>query len=195
MNKFDEETHKYTINGIEYPSVTEICEPISFKRLDALSKNVLEQAKQRGKEIHELCEEYALIQEITDDMRESQYSPYIANFIEWFKTYQPNVIYAEKSLFSAKLGYCGTCDLLCEIDNKLTLVDYKATSAIDKKSLSVQLVGYKRLLAEYGFQTQAEMVLHLKKDGYVYKPITLDQEWFDILLRHNQKLKEKYNGK
>ena len=105
------------------------------------------------------------------------------------------MIYAEKSLFSAKLGYCGTCDLLCEIDNKLTLVDYKATSAIDKKSLSVQLVGYKRLLAEYGFQTQAEMVLHLKKDGYVYKPITLDQEWFDILLRHNQKLKEKYNGK
>ena len=37
--------------------------------------------------------------------------------------------------------------------------------------------------------------LHIKKDGYVFKPITKDSEWFDLLLKHNQKLKEKYNGK
>ena len=67
---FDEETHKYTIDGIEYPSVTEICEPISFKRLDALSKSLLDRAKQRGTEVHELCETYALTGEVDDEMKE-----------------------------------------------------------------------------------------------------------------------------
>lgn len=192
---FDEETHKYTIDGIEYPSVTEICEPISFKRLDALSKSLLDRAKQRGTEVHELCETYALTGEVDDEIKESPYLPYIASFVEWYKTYRPKVIYTEKALFSAKLGYCGKCDLVCEIDGKIFLIDYKATSAIDKKSLSVQLVGYKNLLAEYGINTECEYVLHLKKDGYVFKPIKLDYEWFDILLKHNKKLKEKYNGK
>jgi len=35
--------------------------------------------------------------------------------------------------------YCGTCDLVCEIDGETYLVDFKTTSAVDKKSLSVQL--------------------------------------------------------
>lgn len=192
---FNEETHKYYIDDIEYPSVTEICDPISFQRLDELSKTLLNRARARGTEVHEMCEQYALTEEISDDMEESEYAPYIANFIEWFRTYQVEVLFTEKRLYSTKLGYCGTCDLLCKIDGKLTLVDYKATSAIDKKSLSVQLVGYKKLLKEYGYDVEETMVLHLKKDGYVYKPITLDEEWFEILLRHNQKMRGKYNGK
>ena len=50
--KFDKDTHTYTIADEEYPSVTEICEPISFKKLDALSKQILDNAARRGAKVH-----------------------------------------------------------------------------------------------------------------------------------------------
>lgn len=191
-NRFDETTHKYYIDDIEYPSVTEIAEPISFKRLDALQKSVLEKARNRGTAVHEYCEEFALVGEIEEDTIESEYLPYVAYFIEWWRTYRPKVLFTEKRLFCAELGYCGTLDLLCEIDGEIVLIDYKATSAIDKKSLGVQLYGYKQLIEKcLGIKVDRFMVLHLKKDGYVYKAIEPNQEWFDLLKKHNKFMRSK----
>ena len=188
---YDEETHKYYRNGVEKPSVTEIANPISFERLNALQQSLLERARARGTRCHELFEEYLLMGELDIDQIETEYIPYVQQFILWCKTYRPKVIYTEKKLFGDE--FCGTCDLLCEIDGELTLVDFKVTSATDKKSLSIQLEGYHRLLQSYGIHTQKECYLHIKKDSYVFKPIKRDGEWFDLLLAHNKKMKEKYN--
>lgn len=192
-NRYNEETHEYFVNGECKPSVTKICEPISFKRMDALQKNLLEQARMRGSRCHELFEEYLLAGELDEEEIESDYFPYIGQFILWARTYRPKVLYTEKHLFSEE--FCGTCDLICVIDNKVLLIDYKTTSVADKKSLSVQLEGYYRLCENAGIYIDECWYLHLKKDSYVFKPINRDAEWFDILLRHNQKMKEKYNGK
>ena len=190
---YDEINHKYYRNGKELPSVTEICSPISFKRLDALQKVMIERAKERGRRCHELAEEYLLVGELDIEEIESENIPYMQQFILWDKTYKPKVLYTEKKLFSDL--FAGTLDLICEIDNKTIIVDYKFTSAVDKKSLSVQLEGYNRLAKENGLKIDECWFLHIKKDGYVFKPITKDSEWFDILLAHNKKMKEKYNGK
>jgi ATP-dependent exoDNAse (exonuclease V) beta subunit len=190
---YDEINHEYYRNGKKLPSVTEICEPISFERLDALQKAMVERAKQRGSRCHELAEEYLLVSELDIDEIESEYIPYMQQFVLWAKTYKPKVLYTEKKLFSDL--FAGTLDLICEIDGKTIIVDYKFTSAIDKKSLSVQLDGYDRLAKINGIAVDESWFLHVKKDGYVFKPITKDSEWFDILLKHNQKMKEKYNGK
>ena len=61
---FDEEQHKYFVNGIEVPSVTEIAEPISFNRLNNLPNHILERARMRGSQVHEFAEEYLLVGEI-----------------------------------------------------------------------------------------------------------------------------------
>lgn len=190
---YDEINHEYYRNGKKLPSVTEICDPISFQRLDALQKSMLERAKQRGSRCHELAEEYLLVGELDIEEIESEYIPYIQQFVLWTKTYKPKVIYTEKKLFSDL--FAGTLDLVCEIDGKTIIVDYKFTSAVDKKSLSVQLEGYDRLSKINNINIDECWFLHIKKDSYVFKPILKDSEWFDILLKHNQKLKEKYNGK
>lgn len=189
---YDPEEHKYYVNGEEKPSVTEIANPISFERLDALQKALVERAKARGSRCHELAEEFWLTGELDPEEIESDYLPYMQQFILWAKTYRPKVIYTEKQLFSEQ--FCGTCDLICAIDNKIILVDYKFTATADKKSLSVQLEGYKRLCDLYGIAIDECYYLHIKKDSYVFKPIKTDAEWFELLLRHNQKMKEKYNG-
>ena len=188
---YDESSHTYYVDGQERPSVTEICEPISFKRLNALDYNILQKAKNRGSRCHELFEEYALSGQLDINEIETEYIPYIQQYILWFRTECPNVLYTEKQLFGE--DFCGTCDLICEIDGKTCLVDYKCTANADKKSLSVQLEGYYRLCKAYGIKIDCCYYLHVKKDSYVFKEITRNPEWFDILLKHNKFMKEKYN--
>ena len=192
-NFYDEEEHKYYIDGVEKPSVTDICSPISAERLNALQQTLLDRARARGSRCHELFEQYALLGELDEEEIESDYFPYVKQYVLWFRTYRPKVIFTEKVMFSN--DFCGTCDLICEIDGKTFLVDYKVTSVADKKSLSVQLEGYKRLCDLYGIKIDECYYLHIKKDGYVFKPIKRNARWFDILLEHNRFMKEKYDGK
>ena len=192
-NHYDEENHKYYVNGEEKPSITEIAKPISAERLNALQMALVERARERGKRCHELAEEYLLLGELDVDEIEPEYFPYIQQFVLWVKTHRPKVLFTEKRLFGE--DFCGTLDLLCEIDGKVINVDYKFTSVADKKSLSVQLEGYVRLAKINNIHIDESWFLHIKKDGYVFKPITKDSEWFDILLAHNKKMRGKYNGK
>ena len=191
-NYYDEEKHKYYVNGVEKPGVTEIANPISAESLNALQMALVERAKERGRRCHELAEEYLLLGELDPEEIEAEYFPYIQQFVLWVKTYRPKVLFTERRLFGK--DFCGTLDLLCEIDGKVINVDHKFTSAIDKKSLSVQLEGYYRLAKENNIHVDESWFLHIKKDGFVFKPITKDSEWFDILLAHNKKMRGKYNG-
>ena len=190
---YNEETHEYFVDDVKVPNITNIASPISFERLDALQKSLVDRAKARGTRCHELFEEYLLCGELDIDEIETEYIPYVQQFILWAKTYRPKVIFTEKKLFSK--NFCGTCDLICEIDGKTFLVDYKVTSQCDKKSLSVQLEGYYRLCKLYNINIDECYYLHVKKDGYVFKPIIRNERWFDILLEHNKFMEEKYNGK
>ena len=184
-----EETHDYFYDGIKVPSVTEIAKPISFERLNELPNGVVEQARQRGTAVHAYAEEYLLCGELDWDRIEPQYLPYVENFVNWARTYKPKVLYTEYRMGCEE--FAGTTDLICEIDGYITIVDYKTSSAVDKKSLSVQLEGYDRLAKKYGIFAKKFMYLHLKKDGYVFKEVKTDPAWFDILLLHNKKMKEK----
>jgi hypothetical protein len=190
---FEPDTHTYYWDGKIVPSVTEIAKPISSVRLNELPKWIVENARQRGSAVHECAEEYLLCGELDFDRIEPEYLPYVENFVNWARTYKPKVLYTEYKMGCEE--FAGTLDLICEIDGQIILVDYKTTSSIDKKSLSVQLEGYNRLAKLYGIKIDRFMYLHLKKDGWVFKDITLDPTWFDILLQHNKKMKEKYNGK
>ena len=191
-NYYDAENHKYYIDGVEKISVTDIAKPISFERLTRLQESLLERARKRGSRCHELFEEFLLMGELDIEQIETEYIPYVQQFILWVKAYRPKVIFTEKIMFDNE--FCGTCDLICIIDGKLILVDYKVTSVADKKSLSVQLEGYYRLCQKYNIDINDTYYLHIKKDSYIYKPITRDAEWFDLLLKHSKKMKEKYNG-
>lgn len=191
-NIYDDESHAYYVDGVRLPSVTDICEPISFRRLTALDSNMLERARARGSRCHELCEELLLTGEVDVDEIETEYIPYMQQFALWRKTYRPKVLYTEKKLFGTE--FCGTTDLVCEIDGKTILVDYKFTANADKKSLSVQLEGYHRLCHLHGIEIDECWYLHVKKDGYVFKKITRNPQWFDLLLQHNKFMNTKYKG-
>lgn len=191
-NYYDEEKHRYYVDGVEKPSVTEIAKPISAERLNAIQMVMVERARERGRRCHELFEQYLLLGEIDPEEIETEYFPYVQQFVLWSKAYRPKVLFTEKKLYGDE--FCGTADLICVIDGKLIVVDYKVTSAIDKKSLSVQLEGYYRLCNKLGLEIDECYFLHIKKGSYVFKPIKRDAEWFDVLLYHNKKMRGKYDG-
>ena len=188
---FDEEKHEYSIDGKIIPSVTDICSPISSDRFNSIPQQILERARNRGSLVHELCEEYLLTGDIEVEELDPEVLNYIYSFVEWYKTYRPKILYTELQIFSEE--FCGTLDLVAEIDNKILLIDYKTTSVIDKKSLSVQLCGYKKLCEIKNIHIDECWVLQLKQDGFVFKPIKVNEKWFDILLEHNKFMKEKYD--
>lgn len=190
---FDEERHEYTIDGEKLPSVTEICDPISFKKLDAVDKTIVAKAAARGTAVHDMIGNYIYTGEFSDEEIPAELEPYTIAFANWWFTYKPIPIFNELLVGGKELGYCGTCDFVCKIDNKLTLIDFKTTSSLDKKYLSVQLYGYKKALASMGIEVEVCAALHLKKDGdWSYAEIEPNEEWWDLLVKHNQFMRRKY---
>lgn len=189
---FDDETHTYYFGGVERPSVTEICRPISFQRLNEVPKIIVQRAAERGTKCHELAEQYWIMGDLSGVEIEGELVPYMRQFMLWAKTYKPKPLYTELRLYSEE--FCGTTDLICELDGKPIIVDYKFTSSADKKSLSVQLEGYKRLCDLNGVEIADTYYLHIRKDGYTFKAIERNAEWFDVLLKHNKFMRGEYNG-
>ncbi len=54
----------------------------------------------------------------------------IYTFTQWWAEHQPEVVAQELPLFSKKYGYAGRTDLVCYIDNRLYIVDFKTSSTI-----------------------------------------------------------------
>lgn len=188
------------INGIEVPSVTEICNPITFDKYNALPQQLLKYVADRGSRIHEYLEEYCLYGELDYEKVDSDCLPYIYAFEEWYRTYKPKILFTELMMFHKDKKYAGRTDLICIIDNKVINIDFKSTATINKKALSVQMYGYKDLALNgvnefdvpINLVIEESWVLQLKKDQtYSYQKITSDQEWFDLLLKHTHKMKGK----
>ena len=49
-------------------------------------------------------------------------------FVEWWEEYKPTLIETEVHLFSDTLKVAGTCDLVCEIDGELWVIDFKTSN-------------------------------------------------------------------
>ena len=119
---FEEERHLYYLNGLEVPSVTTLMKPLSSDFYSTVDPEVLNKAAKRGTAIHNAVENYAKfgIEDIPP-----VYSGYFAGFREWWDSRKPEVLATETKVYHKILRYAGTVDLLCIIDGRVTLVDYK----------------------------------------------------------------------
>ena len=127
-----------------------------------VSDSVLSRAADRGTAVHSAIEfwlEFGAWDTIPD------YAPYLVAFTDWYKSRSPEVLGVELRLYHKLMRYAGTCDLLCRIDGNLCLVDYKTTSAVNRKTCSVQLEAYAQALANAGVYVDRKLILHLTKDG------------------------------
>ena len=166
----------YQRNGEYYPSVTHVlsCYPkgVHFedwlKKVGYASEYIVKKAAEEGTQVHNLCEDYLNGKECSflNQYGNPAYPPNVwqmfLNFVDFWETHKPILIETEVHLFSDELKVAGTCDLICEIDGKIWLLDVK-TSNMMHNTYPLQTAIYGHCYKEcYGVDVDNYGILWLK---------------------------------
>ena len=165
--RFIEEPHLYFVDGLELPSVSAIMRPLSEAYYANRDSAVLQNAAERGKAVHKAVEDYENLGVIPLD---AEIVPYWKEYVVAKMLHKIKPVHIEKMLTNRQ--FCGTLDQIAYVEGVLCLVDLKATSAINKILIEVQLAAYMELAIYNGYEVIGTYVLHLKKNGHAFKPIT-----------------------
>lgn len=172
---FDEDAHRYTVDGVEVPSVTEVCRFLAY---DYKSDKtwLAKVAADRGTRVHAACAaiDYCIDPEETEDI-----DGYLKAYRRFLKDYRPDWEGIEYTVGSAELGIAGTIDRFGTLyDGRRCILDIKTGSQLHDAPLRAQLTGYKRLIAvNRGFYPEYLYALQLSKDGtYTMVDVRQDDE-------------------
>ena len=71
----------------------------------------------------------------------------LMGFVQWYNDYKPEILSCEETLWDRDYPVAGTADLVCRIDGKLHLIDYKTGKHYDTHQLQLTAYGqlHKRL--------------------------------------------------
>ena len=134
----------YRRNGKFYPSITYVLRYYPkgkffedwLKKVGYSADYIVKRAGEEGTQVHEMIEDYLNGKELNflSLTGNPQYNPNVwqmfLKFVDWWETYNPTLLETEVHLFSDKLKVAGTCDLVCEIDNELWIVDFKTSNSL-----------------------------------------------------------------
>ena len=134
----------YRRNGDYYPSITYVLQAYPkgkhfedwLKKVGNSAEWIVKKSAEEGTKVHELIEDYFHGEEITllNDKGIPKMDPEIwkmfLRFVDFWETYKPTLVETEVHLFSDELKVAGTCDMLCEIEGKLWLIDFKTSNHV-----------------------------------------------------------------
>ena len=187
---FFDEGHKYTIDGEELPSVSELTRFISREIYGDVGQFNLDRAADRGTAVHkatELLDKYGTA-EIDEDI-----APYLQAYIAFRKEHMCEWQKIEYATHHPENLYAGTLDRVGTVDGKLVVLDIKTSSTIQKPLYTAQLNLYRKMLPD---PIEQLVILHLKKDGtYKLIDIPIDDTLADACITMHEALKKKKRSK
>lgn len=162
--EFNEEKHIYTVDGKVYPSVTDICSPITADHYGEINSAVLEMAARRGTAVHEATELIDLGSMPEDD---PEIDGYVNAYLDFLLDYQPHWYYIEWIGFCDEWGgYCGTVDRAGMVGREYWVLDIKTTASPSKEqyiATCCQTMAYSMMIEP--IHTPKRKILYLRKDG------------------------------
>ena len=163
--KFDENLHKYTVDGKEVISVTQLLQKHKITpSYDAVDKELLRMASERGTLIHEEVENWIKDREIGF----TQEAYYICDYLR-DKIYYGSEIISEQMVANDVVA--GRFDVLYTHAKKLVLADIKTGNSKHLFGWSWQLSLYKYLYEKmYGQKIESLIVMWAKNDGMTVIP-------------------------
>jgi genome maintenance exonuclease 1 len=167
LQRIDGPTRLYeTPEGKRYPSVTAVLGKMTDKSaLDAWKKRVGDEeaarvsarAATRGTNVHTMCENYVLGNEIDLSM---PHNMMVFRQIKMILDEKVDMIRAtECTLFSDHLKVAGTCDLIADYDGRLSIIDYKTSSKLKRKEW---IEGYFLQASLYAYMLWEMTGIHVK---------------------------------
>jgi hypothetical protein len=166
----------YRRNGEYYPSITYVLSYYPkgkhfedwLKKVGYSAEYVVKKAAEEGTMVHEMIESYLEGNELSflDQFDNPKYNPDVwqmfLRFVEFWEMYEPKLIETEVHLFSDELKVAGTCDLVCEIEDKLWIIDFKTSNHV-QPTYEIQTAVYGQCYKEcYGKEVDNYGILWLK---------------------------------
>jgi ATP-dependent exoDNAse (exonuclease V) beta subunit len=166
----------YRRNGEYYPSITYVLSHYPkgkffedwLKKVGYSADFIVKKAGEEGTQVHEMIEQYLNGKELNflSEYGNPQYHPDVwqmfLRFVEWWEEYKPTLIETEVHLFSDELKVAGTCDMVCEIDGEIWIVDFKTSNNL-QTVYDLQTAVYGKCYEEcYGKTPQRYGILWLK---------------------------------
>ena len=172
LEYFDDE-HIYLVDGLIVPSITEILKVRYGRKYEAVSRDTLKRAADKGTEVHDAIQHLCETGEIRD-------IPEVKNFLFLQKQYGFKVIECERPVILFKDDEpiaAGRLDLVLEMDGQIGGADIKRTSALDKEYLSYQLNLYRIAFWQcYGIDWTFLRGIHLREDKRKFVKIPINEE-------------------
>jgi hypothetical protein len=177
----------YRRNGQYYPSITYVLSAYPkgkhfenwLKQMGTSADYIVKKAGEEGTQVHEMIEDYLNGKELNflNSLGNPAYNPDVwqmfLRFVDFWETYNPKLIETEVHLFSDELRVAGTCDMVCEIDDELWVIDFKTSNHL-QTTYDLQTAVYAKCYEEcYGKTADHTAVLWLKsskrgpKDGFM----------------------------
>lgn len=162
---FNQELHRYTLDGLVIPSVTKILQLAGIgPDLSNIPAAILENKRMIGTFVHEATEYVDMggIPEIYPGA-----DGYIDAYRKFKSEYEFEPLEAELQIFSKSLKYAGTIDRVGEIKSKLAIVDIKTTSVLEIGYVGPQTAAYEQAYKEFTGTRKSldRYALQLRSDG------------------------------
>lgn len=145
---FYPETHTYTLDGKEIPSVTQLVEIYSTAKVEEDSDLELtfESAAERGTLLHGYLEHRLTGGEAEDYEIPDAYSGYVEAIELFLSEHELEPMLIETPMYSTPdFTFAGTPDYVGRFDGNLAILDWKFVSQVQKTKVCAQLNGYKIL--------------------------------------------------
>lgn len=204
---FDEEKHRYLVDGERYPSVTTLLGcidksgplmawAVAETKAGRDYRETRDTAATRGTSVHDALEVLA-----TDgtppDLRNfpEEDRGYVQGLCGWWLKHDPVPTMVEQVVASKRLRFAGKFDLLAEVGGFSTLIDLKTSKRV-YETHHLQLGGYRLALTECGWEDPFEAaVLRVGEDGsYEYVPGKADPADFECVVALYEVLKKMRRG-
>lgn len=135
-------THYYFVDGSFYPSVTKILEeagPVPNALKNWFKTTAPDEINDKsakslefGSKMHDAYARLLQGEELNldEDYPATREKKHIVSLVEWYREFNPEVIDVELVVASVKKSYAGTLDLVCKIQDKLWIIDFKTSAGI-----------------------------------------------------------------
>lgn len=170
--EFDDEAHRYIVNGIITPSVSKLLS-LKFDDYPNVPKAVLQAAADRGTEMHKAIEVYEKTGEESDLQEFRNYLLLKKHFkIENVENELP-VAYFEDGL----PVFAGTIDQVCKIDGVPAINDFKRVSAPNKEKIAYQVNLYRLAYNQtFGVEVKALSFMQLRESVRRFMQLPINEE-------------------
>lgn len=182
--EFDEVKHEYKVDGKTIPSVSRLLESITYEIYGNIPKYILEEAQERGSEVHRMVELKWKFPNVTFPL-----SQVAKGYVEQFELWQKEnphmkILGMEIRIYNRILGYCGTLDIIAlnTLTNEIALIDIKTNQKLNKLLVALQQTLYLQGMMvhfrdnETKYLPRKIYVLHLQEDSYNFEELKIDME-------------------